>query len=170
MFERFANLDIKTEVRRINGYLKEITTLIDSKGNTLSSVITPIMTELKPRDILQVCLGVLLFGVPLCYTEEVWTLSKDLKLINLHFLNAFSFLFVSIFVYFNFYRFRMKGNISHFLFRILFTYIAPFLIISLFLLVIERLPFQNDFLIAYKRVSLIAFPSMISGAISDLIK
>lgn len=59
----------KTEIRRINGYLREFITFFDSSGNPISQVMNPLMVELKPRDILQLFAGAFLISSPLCFTE-----------------------------------------------------------------------------------------------------
>ncbi len=162
--------DVRVEVKRINGYLKEITTFLDSSGKPISHVVNPIMTELRPRDVLQIFVGVMIFGAPLCYTEEIWNLSIEISLINLNLINIIGFILLSSFVYMNFYRFKIKGNVINFLKRSCAIYTITFVTIGLFLLLIGKLPLQESFLIGYKRVSLIAFPSLFSAAISDLLK
>jgi uncharacterized membrane protein len=81
---------IQTEVKRVNGYLKEVVTFFDSTGKPISHVMNPLMVELRPRDITQIFIGSLLVSTPLCFTEEVWNLSISLKLINIYYLMACS--------------------------------------------------------------------------------
>lgn len=162
--------NVHVEVKRINGYLKEVVTFLDSSGKPISHVVNPIMTELRPRDILQIFVGVMIFGAPLCYTEEIWNLSNEISLLNLNVINIVAFILLSSFVYMNFYRFKIKGNVINFFKRSFAIYFITFLTIGMFLFLIGKLPLSEDLIIGYKRISLIAFPSLFSAAISDLLK
>ena len=73
----------RSEIKRINGYLKEIITFLDDSGNPIGHSINPLMVELKPRDITQLFVGSLLVSTPLCFTEEVWKISESLSDINI---------------------------------------------------------------------------------------
>ena len=105
----------KAEIKRINGYLKEVITFFDESGKPISHVINPLMVELRPRDIVQIFVGSLLVAAPLCFTEEVWILSETLKNTNIYYLVICSFVSVTLFVYFNFYRFKLKGHVAEFI-------------------------------------------------------
>ncbi len=161
---------IKTEIKRVNGYLKEVTTFLDSSGKPIYHIVNPVMTELRPRDILQIFIGAMIFGAPLCYTEEIWTLSTEISRHKITILNLVGFILLSSFVYFNFYRFKLKGNVINFLKRSLGIFAITFLTIGMFLYLIDKLPLNESYHLAYKRISLIAFPSLFSAAISDMLK
>ncbi|MCT4641828.1 MAG: DUF2391 family protein [Bacteriovoracaceae bacterium] len=161
--------NIKTEIKRINGYLKEITTFLDSSGRPISQVINPIMTELKPRDILQIFIGTMIFGAPLCYTEEVWNLSLNMSLLQTIQLNFFGSFLLSLFIYLNFYRYRLKGNIVNYLKRVLAVYAICFTTIGIYLSLLGKLP-VGEIYICFNRITLIGIPSLFSAAISDMLK
>lgn len=161
---------IETEVRRINGYLKEVVTFFDSSGNPISSVVNPLKTELKPRDILQIFVGSLLVGSPLCFTEEVWNLSISLKKNNVYALGAISLFVSAIFIYFNFYRFKLKGNVLQYVKRTLATYVISISSIILILALIDKFPIGETPYIAIKRVIIIGFPTTFAAVIADYIK
>ncbi len=162
--------NFKTEIKRINGYLKEVTTFLDSSGNPIGHVMNPIMTELKPRDIYQIFIGAIIFGAPLCYTEEIWNLSQELIIDKVHMLNGVGLFVLGLFVYTNFYRFKLKGNIINFIKRTLGIFIITLATISMFLFLIDKLPYETDAILCYKRVSLISFPALFSAAISDMLR
>lgn len=122
----------KTEVKHINGYLKEVVTFFDESGEPISHVINPLMVELKPRDISQLFIGALLVASPLCFTEEVWVLSEKLKMMNVYLLMIASVITVLSFVYFNFYRFKLKGHVAEFIKRIIAIYFITTLVLSSF--------------------------------------
>ena len=109
----------KTEIQRVNGYLREIVTFFDSSGRPISQVVNPLMVELKPRDVFQLFVGSFLIATPLCFTEEVWNLSVELPRKNAYFLGLLSLVTVILFIYFNFYRYKLKGQIIEFIKRVL---------------------------------------------------
>lgn len=159
-----------TETRRINGYLKEVVTFFDSSGKPISHLINPLMVELKPRDILQLFVGSFIISTPLCFTEEVWKISENLKEINI-FLFAFLSIFtVSLYIYFNFYRFTLKGNIIHFFKRIIATYLVSISSVVLILSLIDMFPLMSNPSLAINRVVIIGFPSIFGAVLSDSMK
>lgn len=160
----------KSEVQRINGYLREVVTFFDDSGKPLSQIMNPLMTELKPRDILQIFVGAFLVSAPLCFTEEVWVLSERLKEPNVYALTAVSFITVILFIYFNFYRFRLKGNIIEFLKRTVGTYVITISSIVLVLSLIDKFPITTEPQVAVNRVLIIGFPALFGAVISDYIK
>jgi uncharacterized membrane protein len=161
---------IQTEVKRVNGYLKEVVTFFDSTGKPISHVMNPLMVELRPRDITQIFIGSLLVSTPLCFTEEVWNLSISLKLINIYYLMACSMFAVIAFVYFNFYRFKLRGHIIEFIKRIVAIYFISTLSVILVLFLIDKLPVFKEPVIAFKRVVIIAFPAIFGATVTDYLK
>lgn len=160
----------KSEIQRINGYLKEVITFFDSSGKPISHVINPLMVELKPRDISQIFVGAFLVASPLCFTEEIWTLSENLKDRNIYYLILFSFVSVTMFVYFNFYRFKLKGNVIEFLKRIIAIYAVTISSVVLILFLIDKFPIATQFEVAVRRVIIIAFPAIFGATVTDYIK
>jgi len=159
-----------TETKRINGYLKEVVTFFDSSGQPISHLINPLMVELKPRDILQLFVGSFLVSTPLCFTEEVWTISKNLKTLNIFFFALLSVLTVSLYIYFNFYRYKIKGHVFHFIKRLIATYLVSISSVFLILLLIDKLPLFSDFHLAMNRLIIIGFPSLFGAVLSDSLK
>ena len=164
------NNNFKTDIRRINGYLKEVTTFFDSSGKPISHIMNPLMVELKPRDIAQIFVGSLLVATPLSLTEEVWNLSQSLPKLNVILLLLCSLSAVILFVYFNFYRFKLIGNILNFVKRIVAIYFISLLSVILILFLINKLPIVESPIIAFKRVILIGFPAIFGATITDYLK
>lgn len=160
----------KLEVKRIGGYLKEVVTFLDDSGQPIGHVMNPLMVELKPRDIAQIFVGSLLVASPLCLTEEVWKLSEELPLANTVWLMISSLLVVLSFVYFNFYRFKLKGQILNFCKRIFAIYFISTLSVVLMLLLIDKFPLELMPMVTLKRVVIIGFPSIFGGVITDYLK
>ena len=160
----------QTEIQRINGYLKEVVTLFDSSGKPISSVINPLMVELAPRDVLQIFVGALLFATPLSFTEEVWTISLELPSFKVYLLSVFSLVTVTLFIYFNFYRHRLKGHLIEFVKRVFATYLISISSVALMLYLIDKLPFEESPEVAIRRLVIIGFPSVFGATLSDYIK
>ncbi|MDA1335032.1 MAG: DUF2391 family protein [bacterium] len=162
--------DTKHEVFRIGGYLKEVVTFYDRAGNVLHKVVNPLMVEFKPGDFLQIIVGSTLLAVPVMFTEEVWILGQSLSLERIIAINILSMIFISLFVYYNFYRFQLRGSVSHFIKRIFFTYAASFAVVGVLMMIIGKAPWMTDWVLAYKRVVLVALPASMSAAVADMIK
>ncbi|MFG1593764.1 DUF2391 family protein [Halobacteriovorax sp. CON-3] len=159
-----------TEIKRINGYLKEVVTFLDDTGKPIGHVINPLMVELRLRDVSQIFVGAFLVASPLCFTEEVWNLSVSLKFDNIYYLLASSIVIVTFFVYFNFYRFKLKGNIAEFVKRIIAIYLITTSSVVFILFLIDKFPVMTDPVLAFKRTVIIAFPSIFGAAITDYLK
>jgi len=160
--------DLKTEVKRVNGYLKEVITSFDKSGNIISQTINPLMVELKPRDLFQLFAGSFLIGTPLCLTEEIWTLSTQLGALKIALFGFFSIFTVVSYIYFNFYRYRFKKHIISFFTRVIVTYIVSISSIVLILYLVDKLP-ANSWL-GFKRVVIIGFPTLFGAIISDSLR
>ena len=165
--------NVKTEKRlvRISGKLKEIVTVKDAAGKILHKIMNPVMVEFYPRDLIQVMIGATLLAIPVAFTEETWNLGAKLPLVNVLFLLLLSFTFISIFVYYNYYRQNnLKEYLDEFIKRVLVTYIASFLIVTVLLVIIQKAPWATDFILALKRTIIVAFPASMSAAIVDVLK
>ena len=160
----------KREIVRIAGKLKEIVTVHDEKGNILQKIIKPLMVEFYPRDVLQVMIGAAILAVPVGFTEETWNLGETLPILNIIILLLLSLLFVSVFVYYNYYRDTIKQHLDEFIKRALFTYVIAFIVVAILLTIIQRTPWTTNFILAFKRVVIVAFPSSMSAAVADIIK
>lgn len=160
----------KAELRKINGYLKEVITFFDDSGKPIGHVINPLMIEFRPRDIMQIFVGSLLVSSPMCMTEEIWTLSENLKMKNIYYLMICSLFAVVLFVYFNFYRKNLKGHIIEFVKRIVAVYAVSTLSVTLVLFLIDKFPYDAEPLIAFKRVIIIGFPTIFGAVVADSLK
>lgn len=164
------NNQLKTEIKRVNGYLKEVVTFFDDSGKPISQVMNPLMVELRPRDVLQLFVGAFLIAAPLCFTEEIWTLSIELGIVNACALIAVSLTTVILFIYSNFYRYKLKGHVVEFIKRVFATYFITISSIILILTLIDKFPLLSEPEIALKRIIIIGFPSLFGAVISDYIK
>lgn len=157
-------------IRRVGGYLHRVIPIMDDAGNVVHRVLKPFMVEFRPRDLMQVIVGASLLAVPLAFAEETWVLGSELPLGNVIGLSGLSLLFIALFVYFNFYRFHFRGHVFEFVKRVAATYLFSLLVVAGLLTLIQRCPWQADFVVALKRVLIVAFPASMSAAVSDTLK
>jgi uncharacterized membrane protein len=162
--------NVKKEVVRINGRLKEIVTVKSAKGELLHKIINPLMVEFHLKDFFQVIIGASILAIPVGFTEETWHLGETLPLSNALGFVVLSLLFISAFVYYNYYMKRMKEHWFEFAKRVLVTYTVSFFVVAVILTLIMKTPWTTDWLLAFKRTAVVTFPSSMSGTIADVIK
>ena len=157
-------------IKRIGGYLHRIVSIVDGTGKVVQTAVTPFMVELKPRDMFQIIVGASILAIPVGLTEEAWILGKELPIVNIACLALITVLFISLFVYFNFYRFNLKGNIFKYVKRVVATYVLSLMVVGILLTVINKCPWSSDHILAVKRIIIAAFPASMSATLSDTIK
>ena len=164
--------DLKTKRKfiRVDGKLRELVTIHDKTGKLIQKIMNPVMLEFYPRDIIQVIVGATLLAVPIAFTEEVWVLGGSLPKFSFIGIFALSMSFISIFVYYNYYRNKFKEHWEEFVKRVLSTYFLSFLVVGLILILIQKAPFQTDLWLALKRIIIVTFPASMSAAIADIVK
>jgi len=160
----------KIITKRVGGYLHRVVPVMDSAGKVLNYTLSPLMVEFHPRDLMQIIVGASILAVPVAFTEETWTLGKELPLVNVLILSFLSIIFISLFVYSNFYRFTFKGHIFSYIKRVVSIYVFSLIIVGLILTIIQRCPWGVDNILAIKRMLIVAFPASMSAAISDTLK
>lgn len=164
-------LKTKKRVVKIGGNLKEMTTIQDEKGRILHRMISPLMLEFRPKDVLQIIIGASILAIPVGYTEETWRLGELLPLSNVIGFLILSLVFISAFVYYNYYKKHgLKEHYDEFIKRVLSTYIFSFIVVAVLLTLIQKTPWNTDWILAFKRVVIVAFPSSMSAAVADMIK
>ena len=157
-------------VKRIGGYLHKIIPVLDNTGKIVHHAITPLMVELRPRDIMQIIVGAAILAIPVGFTEETWDLGERLPLKNVLFLTIISIIFIATFVYFSFYRMNLKGHVFQYVKRVLATYLLSLVVVGILLTIIEKCPWGIDNILAIKRIIIVAFPASMSATVSDSLK
>lgn len=160
----------KPVIQRIGGYLYKLIPIADNTGKIISHALSPMMVEFRPRDLMQVIVGAAVLAVPVAFTEEAWKLGEQLPLKNVVVLSLMSLLFIASYVYFNFYRYQIKNNITEYIKRVCAIYLFSIIVVALILSIIEKCPWGIDNILAIKRIIIVAFPASMSAAISDTIK
>lgn len=160
----------KYTIKRIDGYLHKVIHIIDSSGKVIHTVIAPFMLELKPKDLMQIIVGATILAIPVGLTEETWILAQQLKIRNVLLLGFISIFFISLFVYFNFYRFHLKEHFMEYVKRVIAIYGLSLMVVGILLKVIEKCPWGINNLLAIKRIIVTAFPASMAATISDTIR
>ncbi len=160
----------KFRIKNVNGNFYRIFTLKDKKGKILSHITEPIMTKLKPRDILQIIIGASILAIPVGLTEECWKLGQELPLLNVLILALITIVFIAGFIYFNYYRYILKEHWREYMKRVVSTYLISFIIVAVFLTLIEKCPWSTNFMTAIKRILIATFPCSMSATVSDILK
>jgi uncharacterized membrane protein len=164
------NIKTPSDVKRIGGYLHRVVPIMDKTGKVISHAIKPVMLELRIRDIMQILVGASILAVPVAFTEETWVLGEKLPLGNVLLLGLISMIIIALFVYFNFYRYSIKGYVAEYVKRVLAIYLFAMLVVGAILTIIGKCPWGIDNILALKRIIIVSFPASMSAAVSDTIK
>ncbi len=157
-------------VVRVNGVLKEITTVFNEAGEVAHKITQPLMVEFYPRDLMQVIVGSVLLAIPVGFTQEVWDLGETMPMANTFLFMFVSICFIGIFVYSNFYRRHFHEHQFEFIKRVVAIYISSFIVAGVFLILIDKAPWSIDATLAFKRTILVAFPASLSATLADMVK
>lgn len=119
------------------------------------------------EDASQIIIGSFALAIPVSFSEEAWKLSETLPFINLLVLFLLSFSFLGFYTYQSIF----QGNIKHrkfaFIFRVFIAYLIAFIVVSLILFSINKLPIIDETIIAIKRVIVILMPASMGAIIVD---
>lgn len=160
----------KPIIKRIGGYLHKVVPLVDNSGKIVQRFITPMMLELRRRDIMQIVVGSSILALPLAYTEETWNLGSELPIGNVILIGLLSLLFITLFVYYNFYRNFLKDYVYDFIKRVVLIYVISLIMVAILLTLIEKCPWGIDNMLAIKRIIIIGLPASMSAAVTDSLK
>ncbi|MBW3015756.1 DUF2391 family protein [Candidatus Woesearchaeota archaeon] len=123
-----------------------------------------------PKDFVQVMIGAAILAIPVGFTEETWHLGDNLPFLNILGFFLVSLIFISIFVYYTYYRNQMKNHLGEFFKRVFFTYVTSFFVVTMLLVLIQRAPWSTNWVLAFKRTVIVTFPSCMSAAIADVLR
>ncbi len=157
-------------IKRIGGYLHKVIPILDEAGGIINYMISPLMVELHPRDVMQILVGASILSIPVAFTQEVWDLGVSLPWGNVLALGGVSLLFISLYVYLNFFRNVLRGRILSYIRRVAAIYLLSLVVVGLLLTIIQRAPWQTDFPLALKRLIIVSFPASMSAAVTDSLR
>lgn len=161
--------DKTSQIQRVSGRLHRVQPIFDAAGKVVHYAVSPLRVELKRRDIMQIIAGSAVLGIPVAFTEEAWSLGETLPAANVLILGSVSLLFISAYVFFNFYRDLFHQYWPQFLKRVLAIYIISLLVVAILLTIIQVAPWSQNFMLAIKRTIIVGFPASMSAVISDAI-
>ena len=134
-------------------------------------IADPLFHEFHLKDVLQVIIGASILAIPVGFTREVWELGELLPIANIFGFIILSLLFISLFTYYHYHREQgLKKNHKHFTRRVVLTYVLSFFVVAVILVLIQKAPWQTNWILAFKRIALVTFPASMSGTIADAIK
>jgi uncharacterized membrane protein len=157
-------------VKRIGGYLHKIIPILDEAGQIVNYVISPLMVELHPRDVMQIIVGASVLSIPVAFTQEVWDLGRSLPWANIAALGLVSLGFIALYVYLNFFREQLRGRVFGYIQRVAAIYLLSLVVVGLLLTIIGQAPWRADFALAIKRLIIVSFPASMSAAVTDSLR
>ena len=159
----------KTQIQRLSGRLHRINPILDAAGKVIHYAVSPLRVELKRRDLIQIIVGSSILAVPIGFTQETWDLGQSLPVLNIVLLALISLIFISGYVYYNFYRDLIGQYKFDYLKRVLVIYLFSLIVVGLILTIIQVAPWKTDIVLAIKRTIIVGFPASMSAAVSDSI-
>ena len=158
-----------SQIRRVSGRLHRVQPILDAAGKVIHYAVSPLRVELRRRDIMQIIAGSTILAVPVAFTQETWNLGYTLPLLNVLLLMVISIVFISTYVYFNFYKDLLQKYIGQFIKRVIAIYLISLFLVSILLTIIQVAPWSTNFMLALKRTIIVGFPASMSATISDAI-
>ena len=163
--------DVEATTKRIGGYLYKVVPIVDdAAGRVVNYTLTPLMVELRARDVMQIVIGASILAIPVGLTEEAWTLGSTMPMPNVVGLMLVTIIFLASFIYYNLYRFNLRGHVIDFIKRVVMTYALSLAVVGGLLLLIGKLGYEDGYDVAFARLVIVTFPSSMSAAVSDTIK
>jgi uncharacterized membrane protein len=156
-------------IHRVAGRLHRVHPILDTAGKVIQYTVAPLKVELRKRDIMQILVGSSVLAVPVAFTQETWDLGQYLPLENVLLLGLISILFISVYVYFNFYRDLFSQYTRNYIVRVLLIYLLSLIVVGILLTIIQVAPWIDNFMLALKRTIIVGFPSSMSAVVSDAI-
>ena len=155
---------------RIDGRLHSVRSTLDESGRIIHQTVSPLGVDFRWQDICEVAIGACVLAIPSASTEEVWRLGEQLPWLNVLAILGVSLVFVSLFVYFIFYKEHLRGHVLQFLNRVITGYAITLLVVVAILIMFEKFPWESDPATAIRRAILVGFPACFSATVVDSLK
>lgn len=162
--------DTKGTVHRVDGHLHRRIPIIDASGQVIQHVLRPLMVEIQLRDVVQILVGSALLAIPVAFTEEAWRLGRTLPIVNVAALAIISLALIAVFAHLHAYRGYLGEYLFDYLKRVIATYVISLVVAAVILTVIQKCPWTIDWVLAVKRVIIVAFPASLSATLADTLK
>jgi len=119
------------------------------------------------EDASQIAIGAFVLAVPVCFSEEAWSIGTTLPTTNLFFIFILSVIFIAFFTYSSVFQGSCKHGISVIIFRVVITYLIAVCVVLLILLALNKFPVFDYPDIAIKRLVVITLPASTGAIIVD---
>eukprot|EP01155_Anaeramoeba_flamelloides_P016571 Anaeramoba_flamelloidesa389252_5.p1 GENE.a389252_5~~a389252_5.p1 ORF type:complete len:134 (+),score=5.06 a389252_5:38-439(+) len=119
------------------------------------------------EDISQIIIGAFALAIPVSFSQEAWELGETLPIANLLLLLFLSFFFLGFYTYQSIFQGNVKYRMFAFIFRVVIAYLIAFVVVSLILFAIGKLPLIDETFITIKRIIVISMPASMGAIIVD---
>ena len=126
----------------------------------------PVKKKFGLKNVLQAIVGAILLAIPIGFTEETWRLGETLPMSNIIMILVFSLFLVTLFAYRNLSKNKPGFYWYDLAKRVVVMYFISFVMVTILLLIIQRAPWSTDWVLAFKRTIIVAFPSCLSATIA----
>jgi len=142
----------------------------DLKEEIQHRILPPLRVKVRPADIIQIIVGASILAIPVGFTEETWRTAETMPALNTILFFLISLTFISIFVYYNYYKHHLKAHWGEMIKRVIITYVFAFLVVSVLLTLIQVAPWMTETALALKMAIIVTYPASMSAAVADMIK
>ena len=140
------------------------------KSTTFGKIMEPPHTKFKLRNVLQAIVGATVLAIPIGFTEETWRLGETLPIWNIVMIFFISILFVALFAYRHFRKNKPDFYWYELVKRVVVIYSLSFVVVALILFIIQKAPWNLDFILSLKRTIIVALPSALGATIAGSLK
>ncbi len=130
-------------------------------------MVEPLGHRLKFRDVTEIVVGSCVLAFPVAVTEEVWRISEELSLSRALYLSSGSLIVIALFTYQRYFSGRLRGNVGHFVRRVLAAYFVTMACSASILLALNHLTTAETVSIAIRRVIIVSFPASFAATVVD---
>ena len=125
-----------------------------------------IFEKINLEDISQIVIGAAVMAIPIAFSEELWEFGETLPAFNIFLLVIISLIIQLFYTYFSLFQGREK-RYSLIVFRVLLNYALTFMTVAIILFVLNRVAFDLNFLVGFKRIIILCFPASLGAVIVD---
>lgn len=160
------------DVKRKLGFKRNVLKVMKPKKKEIAfeKIMEPVQHKFGLKNIIQAIVGATILAIPIGFTEETWRLGESLPMSNIIIILFLSLLFITLFAYRNLSRLKPNFYWGNLFKRIVVMYIISFVIVAIVLSIIQRAPWVSDFVLAFKRTIIVAFPSSLGATIAGSLK
>ena len=119
------------------------------------------------EDIGQVTLGSAIMATPVAFSEEAWKFGETLPIGNIVGLVFLSLLIIGFYIYHGIFQGKVNDKKTVFLGRIIIDYVATLAVVSIVLLVLNKVSLPFESFIEVKRIFVLSFPASLGAVVVD---